>query len=254
MNRPLLVRWISITVLLATSFTLMLASSGKAAADESVAAEALQPGSWSVQFSVQPNFTLGSYSGTTLSLKRHLAGGRALRIGVSLDFGGGSDDFVDASGDSFTSIRRSGVDDVSRQSIGVGTYYLWYTQRAAPVHGYWGVGPAVLWSRSHAEGSQTESFTFTGQPVQTSARVEDNTTRFWRVGVAGTAGVEWLVARRVGLFAEYGTALNYTSSSATRRSTITSPGQPTRTGDLDRHDHGWDVSGSGGRLGVSVYY
>ena len=83
MNRPLPARWISNTVLHATAFTLMVVLSGNAAADEGVAAEALAPGSWSVQFSVKPNLTLGSYSGSTLSLKRHLAGGKALRFGVS---------------------------------------------------------------------------------------------------------------------------------------------------------------------------
>ena len=136
----------------------------------------------------------------------------------------------------------------------MGAYYLWYTQRAAPVHGYWGGGPEASWSRSHTLRSQTQTYSSGSQPPQTNVLAEDLTSRIWRVGVAGTAGVEWLVARRVGLFAEYATALNYTSSRATRRATVTSSTQPTRTDASDRDGHAWDLSGSGGRLGVSVYY
>ena len=254
MLRPPVVRGFTIAALFAASLAPMLGASGSAAAAEGVVAEALEPGSWSVQFSVQPNLTLGSYSGSTLSLKRHLASGNAIRFGVSLDIGGGGEDFVDAQGDTFNSIGRSLVEDRRHQAVGVGATYLWYTQRAAPVHGYWGGGPAASWSRSHTLRNQTQTYSSGGQPPQTNVLVEDYTSRFWRVGVAGTAGVEWLVARRVGVFAEYGTALNYTSSRSTRRATVTSSGQPTRTDTFDRDAHAWDFSGSGGRLGVSVYY
>ena len=70
MKHPPVIRGITIAAFLA-SLASMLVPAGRAAADEGVAPEALAPGSWSVQFSVQPNFTLGSYSGSTLSLNHH---------------------------------------------------------------------------------------------------------------------------------------------------------------------------------------
>lgn len=207
-----------------------------------------------MQFSVQPNFTLGSYSGSTLSLKRHLASGNAIRLGVSLGFGRGSDEFIDVNADTFSTRTTLSLSDGNVWSIGVGATYLWYSSRAAPLHAYWGVGPTVSWSRGHDDRTQSFTFQQPSQPPVTGTFVEDVTSRGWQVGVAGALGVEWLVARRVGLFAEYGSSLGRTASSFTRNTTLTSTGSPSVTGRSERDFHRWEFSGSGGRLGASAYY
>ena len=253
MMRPPVHRWATLAAILSVALAGVLVACGRAAADEGVAPEALAPGSWSVQFSVQPNFTLASYSGSTLSLKRHLTSGNALRFGLSLRVGSGSDDFSDVTADTFATLRQSSTNDGNLWSIGMNTYYLWYAGRAAPLHAYWGAGPTVSWSRRHDERSQSQTLISSGQPPTTATVTDDITSRGWQVGIAAAAGVEWLVARRVGLFAEYGSSLAYNAIKTTRRSTLTSAlGPRTDASDLDTHR--WDFSGSGGGLGVSVYY
>jgi len=254
MMRPPVVRGITIAALLASSLAHVLGSSGGAWADEGVAADALAPGSWSVQFSVQQNFTLGSYSGSTLSLKRHLASGNALRFGLSVGFGRGGEDFIDSSADTFLTRTQMSESDVNSASFGVSAYYLWYSDRAAPLHAYWGAGPTVSWSRGHDDRTQALTYEPAGQPPVAFTVVEEGTSRSWNVGVAGALGVEWLVARRVGVFAEYGSSLGYTDAKFTRRLTQTSGGAGPSTGQTRRDGHSWGLSGSGGRLGISAYY
>lgn len=249
MTHSPIVRGITLAVLLAVS----LAPRAGAAA-EGAAAEALAPGSWSVQFSVLPDFTLGTYAGSNLSLKKHLAGGHAVRFGVSLSFGGGGDDQTSMSADTFATQTQLASTDQNSWSIGVNGHYLWYTDRAAPVHAYWGAGPLISWGHRHDDRSQSQTLLNNGQPPQASVQTDDVTARDWRVGAAATAGVEWLVARRIGLFAEYGSSLTYLSTLSKRHSTIVGTNFPTRTDDFKTSSHGWSFSGGGGRLGVSVYY
>jgi len=252
--RPQVVRGTMIAALIASSLAHTLGSARWAWGDEGAAADALAPGSWSVQFSVQPNFTLGSYSGSTLSLKRHLASGNALRLGLSLGFNRGGDDFADVNADTFITNTQAAQSDINSVSIGVGAYYLWYSGRAAPIHAYWGVGPSMSWSRGHDDRIQSYTYTYTGQPPSAGTSVEEITSRTWQVGVAGALGVEWLVARRVGVFAEYGSSLGYNDTKFTRSRTTTSTVSPPSTGETRRDANFWGFSGSGGRLGVSAYY
>jgi hypothetical protein len=254
MKHPSVIRGITIAAFIAASLAHGLMVAGRAEADQGVATEALAPGSWSVQFSVQPNFTLGSYSGSTLSLKRHLASGNALRFGVSVDLGGVSDDFGYTTADTFATQTQLNAVDGNTWSIGLGAYYLWYMGRAAPLHAYWGAGPTISLSRGHTDQTQSQTMTFTGQPPNTSVRADDIRNHGWQVGMAATAGIEWLVARRIGLFAEYGSSLAYTNTTSTRRTTTTLTGSSARTETFDSDTHRWAFSGSGGRLGVSAYY
>ena len=251
--RPPVVRGITLAALLVASLAALLGSSGMAAAEEGEATEALAPGSWSVQFAVQPNFTLGSYSGSTLSLKRHLGSGNALRLGVSLGFGTFGDDAVDVHTDTLYFASQSSNLDANSWSIGANALYLWYAGRA-PVHAYWGAGPTISWSRGHDERTLTQTSSYSGQPPYTFTSIEDNRTRGWQIGVAAALGVEWLVARRVGLLAEYGSSLAYGASTFTRTRTTTPSGSPVGNDRFERKSNRWDFSGSGGRLGVSVYY
>jgi len=241
-------------VLVLSLLVLVLGAAGRAAADESAASEALAPGSWSVQFSVQPNFTLGSYSGSTLSLKRHLGSGNALRFGVSLSGSNRSDDGSGSSGDtSFVQLRSTGLDG-NGWFLGVNGYYLWYSKREAPLHAYWGAGPSLSWTHGHDQRIETTSQTGSGQPPFETAIDDERNTHGWRAGVSGALGVEWLVARRFGLFAEYGQSLSYEALESTSLTTNSRTGLPTQTQQSENTVHRWVFSGSGGSLGVSAYF
>jgi hypothetical protein len=240
----------TISVLMLSSLVAVLASPGRAAGDASAAAEALAPGSWSVQFSVQPNFTLGSYAGSTLSAKRHLGNGHALRFGVTLSGGTRSDGIANTTADTLATNSRSSDADGNSWTIGLGGTYLWYSQAESPIHVYGGAGPSASWSRGHDQRTQSLS---SGQPPNIQAIDDETTSHAWQVGVAGVLGVEWLVARRVGLIAEYGSSLSYTALESTRNATFKT-GSASTTNRDEQTSHRWDFSGSGGRLGVSAYF
>ena len=254
MKRPLVLRRTVIAALLAWPLIHVLVPPARAEEAETVSAEALSPGSWSAQFAVEPNLTLGSYLGSTLSLKRHLRSGNALRFGLSLNLGTTSGDSREVSGDTLFTSTRANVVDGNDWSIGLTTYYLWYARRAAPLHAYGGVGPTVSWSRGHENRLATDIFARIGQPSDIRTSTTSEKTRRWGAGIATAAGIEWLVARRMGLFAEYASSLSYGATERTNQFTdILSNGSP-RFGSSHSASHGWNFSGSGGRLGVSAYY
>src|SRR5262245_35327391 len=150
MPTPNVVRWIPVVSLLAVSAVPLLPS-GATCAEQATAPDALAPGSWSVQFSVQPNFTLGTYSGSTLSLKKHLGSGNALRMGLSVGLSHLSDDVAGTTADTSISSTRSSALDANNWTLGINALYLWYTHRAAPVHAYWGLGPSFSITHGHNE-------------------------------------------------------------------------------------------------------
>src|SRR5262245_55760569 len=150
MLTPRVVRWIPVVALLAASAVPLLPS-GAMCAEEGTAPEALAPGSWSVQFSVQPNFTLGTYSGSTLSLKKHLGNGNALRMGLSMGVSHLNDDAASTSADTTVRDTRSSTLDGNSWTLGVNALYLWYAHGAAPVHAYWGFGPTFSITHGHNE-------------------------------------------------------------------------------------------------------
>lgn len=254
MKRPLVLRRTVIAALLAWPLIHVLVPPARAEEAETVSAEALSPGSWSAQFAVQPNLTLGSYLGSTLSLKRHLRRGNALRFGLSLNLDTTTDDSKEVSGDTLFTSTSALVRDRNDWSIGLTTYYLWYARRAAPVHAYGGVGPTVSWSRGHENQLATDTFARIGQPSDIRTSTTSGKRRGWGVGIATAAGIEWLVARRMGLFAEYASSLSYGATEQTVQFAVEPSNASPRFGSSHTAFHQWNFSGSGGRLGVSAYY
>lgn len=100
----------------------------------------------------------------------------------------------------------------------------------------------------------TQTLQATGQPPSVSTSTEDIDRHAWQAGVAAALGVEWLLARRIGLFAEYGSSLGYSSSEETRRTIMTSTVAGPVNATVEVDTHAWDFFGSGGRLGVSAYF
>jgi hypothetical protein len=211
------------------------------------AAEPLEPGSWSAQFSVQPNFTLGSFSGTLLSLKRHYGGGHAIRFGVSFGISDRGDDQVSSfTNPSFGASQTSG-EDGNTWSVGVNGSYFWYSGGDGPIRAFWGGGPFVGLS---GNGSDRNTINSTSTPSTDSTTVTYDSDG-WQVGLGGSLGVEWLVAKRVGLFAEYGASLSYLSFTEKRTATTTQG----PTTDTSEHDfHRTEFGGAGARLGLSAYF
>lgn len=211
------------------------------------AAEALAPGSWSTQFSVQPNFTLGTFSGSLLSLKRHLGSGNAIRFGLSFGISDRTDDQVASLTYPTLGSSQTAGEDGNSWSLGLNASYFWYSSGDAPIRAFWGGGPFIGLSGNGSERKTINSTTNQSTDSTTITFDSDG----WQVGLAGSLGVEWLVAKRVGLFAEYGAGLSYFSFTEKRTATIT---QNSST-ETAKHDfHRTEFGGNGARFGLSAYF
>ncbi len=160
------------------AFAVLLATTGLSAQQSDEGAHSLIEDAWALQFAITENLTLGSFAGGVISAKHHRGDARALRYGLSLSAG-------------HVAARTDRTDAM----IGVDVHFLRYpTLQRDPdsdLHMFWGIGPTVRF-QSHRVSPPDG---------------EDATTHGLSVGASGTIGAEWFVRPRIGLSAEYQSAL-----------------------------------------------
>lgn len=160
---------------------------------------AMTKGAWAMQFHIDNNFTLSSFQGATLSLKRHYSPSRALRFGLNL-------------GGNFSNSEESNLNapsseaDGNQQSISLQGQYVHYASPQKRAKLFLGFGPSLGLSRF----SQTRTLTVTSSP-QLQARNKENSSS-WSAGVAGVIGVEWFANSHISFLAEYSSFLGYLSN------------------------------------------
>ena len=118
---------------------------------------------------------------------------------------------------------------------------------ARRIAAYLAVGPEASWSRTHTE--QTRPFT----PVTNDVI----NTYFHQVsiGLDGEIGAEAIVARGVGLFAQYGSRGGYNWSRQTLRGQAfgSSGNALGPVAEVVQRGHGWFLNPGGVRFGLSLY-
>ena len=195
-----------------------------AAQDENV--NSLQPGAWAVQFRISENFTLSTFAGSILSVKRQFSAHAAVRAGLSLSF---------ETSDFETSVQDTTLskDDVNAFGFRLELQYLRYTRPQGKLSPFWGVGPLVGYMDS---GSKFSSGT-------TTARQD---TRQWDLGMVGSLGVEWFPVSFISVHAEYGLAFTY--------STFRSEQKVDSTQSRVQESSAWRFQGDGVLFGLSLYF
>ena len=184
----------------------------------------IQARTWALQFQINPNFTLGAFEGSTLSVKKHTSATRAWRLGVTLEA-----NLADSDSDEGENT------DENNQLIGVNGHYLFYSARKRPVHLYAGPGLRGFYSRA---SSKDERRGPSGEQIVLS----DVTFVDWSVGLTGTLGVEWVAGKSISLLAEYSTAISFS-----RREFFGDSRRPS----MDRTT--WRLGSDNVRFGLSVY-
>jgi hypothetical protein len=218
-------------------------------ASRTVAADAHRPERWSLDFGLTGNFALTSFKGTSISATRSTSPTRAWRYGLTYGVGaGGSNSAGVFVADSVNVGLPGNVATNQNLSLGAIVLRLHRIHPGRPVSAYLGFGPEVSWQRQH---------------TQTNFDVRDSmfaVEHFYQhdvfFGVALDLGVEAIVARDVGLFAQYGSEGGYGFSRQVRRDNTyeTSPGNPVRAHqERSNSSHRWTVSPSTVRFGVSLY-
>ena len=189
-------------------------------------------GKWALQFQITHNFTLDAFQGSVLSAKYHSSAQNAWRAGLGFEF------------DSSTSERTTadaGVEDPplssanSQQAVQLDLQYLRYANPDAKVQFLFGGGPLAGYGSRSSEGYE--------DGVSRGRQENDR----WNVGVSGVLGVEWFVASRVSIHAEYGVEFVYAKTTVTTKNDLldTEGSQDTE---------GWGIGPRDVLFGVSAYF
>ncbi len=221
-------------------FAWLLAAEVKAQTQEAPAAgSAMTKGAWAMQFHINDNFTLSSFAGATLSLKRHYSVNKALRFGLTI---GGNFSNDKQSSETET---KSETDD-NYQNLGFSAKYMIYPAPDKRAKLFFGFGPSVGFSRS----KQTQRYT-NSQP---QFRTENKSTN-WSAGLGGMLGVEWFANSQISFMAEYSSFLGY-HSARTERANKQEDGSGgfIVSSESFRNVDSFSFSASGVNFGLSVYF
>ncbi|MBI3365592.1 MAG: hypothetical protein HY033_11875 [Ignavibacteriae bacterium] len=231
-----------IRIVILVGVTIVMCSYLLVAQESESKKNSLQEGMWAMQFQINNNFTLSSFQGTTISVKRHYSPTTAIRLGTSLSFS-----FDNRDGSSTNTLEPNPrSDDSNGQSLDVRVQYLWYPSPASAINMYFGAGPLV--GLSHSKQTFEQSFLNNGQPV-TSVRTDEGTA--WGIGISGVLGLEWFATASIAFNAEYGSSMTYAWQKQVSSITL-SDASPAPGNESTRHSFG--LFSSGVRFGLSAYF
>lgn len=201
---------------------------GPATAQEDARPNSLAPGNWALMFAVTDNFTLASFDGASLSVKRQFSQKSAVRAGADLALSSREDNL------DVKPTHTTTNDNYGFQLEGL---YQRYTSPGRTINFYWGAG---------AYGGYSEG-TLESQADSLLNRSEESR---YNLGAVGALGVEFFAARSISLLAEYRGTVGYSWSE--RVMTRQRPGVPDQQ---DKRDSsGWSVGAGAVRLGLSAYF
>ncbi len=164
----------------------------------------LVDGSWALQFRIGEDFTLSSFEGMNLSVKKHLKSHHALRFGI--DFGGDNIKLTDELDDDTQSLSAEATEKA--HYLLLSAHYLFYPRSTKAVHVFFGAGPFFgLLMQNQDSGAQD----LDTDPSQED-RVSEMELDSWMLGASFIIGVEWFVKKEISLTAEYGTSFSYAHS------------------------------------------
>ncbi len=191
--------------------SLGLQSTPVALAEESSFRSPAEAGAWAMQFRVVNDFQLSSFKGTVLSLKRHSSPGTAIRVGVSGDLTLGS-----STRETELPVPATVESPIEEEreyfSLNLNAQRLKYTRPAERLSLFWGIGPAVGFTREDQELTRySEDWTPIGESTVNSTSTQ------WSAGLGASLGVEWFATRHLGLHAEYGLAAIYSWTDQTQK-------------------------------------
>ncbi|MBW6457952.1 MAG: hypothetical protein K0B52_02200 [FCB group bacterium] len=220
--------------------TIFLISSVLIADDKDSSRAFLEKDSQCLQFKIGSNFSLSSFSGSTISYKKHTSENRAYRIGISLSGRIRNQLYLlDHVTDSLDQRQTSDRNDLS---IGLSAQFLKYLPFKHSYF-YYGYGPSLSYS-STLRKSLWEYF-LTGEWEAPSDETIGTVNEI-NIGISWLAGVEIFITRAVSIHGEYSQGLFYLYSQ------YKYSGNPDRDV-IERISH-LGLSAGGARIGCSFYF
>jgi len=220
----------------------------------------LQPDMWAFEFGIASNFTLTSFQGTVLSIKRQLNSHEAIQLGIggSLTDQSSSNSTQNNWGDTLT-WGNGGSGSNTGGSIQVNLQYVYYLNPESDINVFVGVGPTLGYSRTTYNNDYTPVL-----PVPTDSDINiyyptsiDQTSRSWNAGVAGMLGAECFILKYLSVHAQYGLNIIYSETNLTYHYNYNeffdATMHPTSESTQGK-SHGWQINPTSVMFGLSVYF
>ena len=206
----------------------------------------LQEGMWALQFQISQNFTLTSFQGSTISLKRQYSPNAAIRLGTTVNISSSTSEAEPTNAPdtgNYTWQSRSGF--ANSQGISIAVQYLRYPDPIAGINLYFGGGPLVIFGRSK---DARESIIINTNSPPIRYQNTDETTNL-STGISLVAGLEWFASTSISITAEYYSTLQYDWSKTTHTLEPPNPGS-----DSEGKDSRFGFRPSTVRFGISGYF
>ena len=205
------------------SVVLFIALSGEVFSQDSsqVRPNSLQADKWALQFQISSNFTLASFEGATISIKKQSSPSAAVRLGMTVGTSVSSNDNTTALLDSSTRLQTT---DANSENLSLQFHWICYPKPSSDVNLYFGIGPTASYSRNHSDSKVIRV-----RPNRPDSLLSSGTSTFisWGIGLNGLVGAEWFATRSISILAEYSTSATFSKSdngaTSTKQFSISSP-------------------------------
>jgi len=199
----------------------------------------LAPGAWALEFGIGQNFTLTSFNGATIAVKKLHSERTAFRAGLTVSLSTN-----DQSSSTSDTLGYQSQTDRDGYGLSFGLDWLRYLRPDSKWSFYTGLGPAVNLNHSKETSYSQRSNFDAGTSSSQSG---------WGAGINGFFGAEWFVSRTIGVHAEYLLSAGYGSSTTETERFASYPNTVIHNTDK-RESHGWSVSSGFVRFGLSAYF
>jgi hypothetical protein len=189
-----------------------------------------EEGSRALQFQINNNFNLSSFSGSFFSYKRHISENRAHRISLSLQ----------------NSIQNRSLPDSPNEEENsffnnyISASFTWmnYLNPENDIKFYYGYGPGIDFGYQASEDDDINS-------------TATQTNLIWGISGYGYSGVEWFVHPSISLHAEYRASVRAGFSTTENKV----ENKQTGTENTNKvKQNTFSLGGNGVRFGLSVYF
>jgi len=163
----------------------------------------IRSNSTALQFSIDPNFQLGSFQGSSISIKKHISEKRALRYGFSVS---GGNTIIESSRqviDNDTLCVKNASDSYS-YSFTLRTQYLIYKSKRYS-YLFYGLGPIFRYVKQTQESETKNKL----KGEWDSSGINNGDTKRFDYGLSFVFGVEVFISKTISIHGEYYQELTY---------------------------------------------
>jgi opacity protein-like surface antigen len=195
---------------------------------------------WALQFSIGHSFTLSSFQGSSISILKHTSLKKAWRYGVTIGASTNNTDDKDIANN-----IRTGETETDNSSVNftLDIIRITYPNSSEKVNLFYGIGPTMTYNSTRNE--------YQRKIPTIDNRISTRTT--WNLGGRVILGVQYFVAKNIGLLAEYGSSFTYNYNRDKQE--ILSGSGDTRSYRIDdRKSNGVSFSSSVVKFGLSAYF